>query len=400
MLEVQSQTRLPSVPRTDGICKLDGACSTFKPDYSGKSDSARAWQKDAKHQSTTGIETGPDGRYEAKQGDSLWGIAQRMVKKEGRHSSVAEVQKKVKELVEANKENLPGLDCNPHMLKRGSRLNLPAHTEKPGEKPDEKLQGSSATKVEPNPNHDARRDRDEPDAAAAKPVDVAPNTNLNSGANSDDRSGRSEPLVADPDKRTGSLEEVKPEIAQRTERDLTTDKPSDKPSDKPDASVNGGDVCKPADIYRDMSKFPDLNPSEFLTACRISRSIIDGDEESLKRAMTIFGGGKEGGERIARALNETFKDQGIVFDFNEMKYRNGSNPDREQTLDSFRIYHRGADKYMEVGKDSLSLGGPVLIEPGGPINYGLVGYPSEVMREATLADLSKAMKSHYCPAES
>ncbi len=358
MREVQSQT-LPAFPRPDGACKLDNPCSTFKPDYSGKSDSARAWNKEAKQQKGQGVEVGPDGKYEAKQGDSLWGIAERLIKKEGGKSSQSEVQKRVKELVEANKENLPGLDCNPHLLKRGSKLNLPGQTEKPGEKTDPK--GESATvPTEQRPNKEA-----------LKPVETPNKSNgLNGKETQSDLESR---------KKSGGA-------------DLPTDKPiTDKPvTDKPAA-----DVCKPGDIYRDMAKFSDLKTDEYLAACRISKALIDGDADSLKRAMNGVSG-KESGERIARALNENFKDQGVVFDFNEYKYRTASQPDRDQTSTSMRMYHRGADKYLEVGKDHVGLGGPVQIEPGSPINYGMVSFNSESMRQATLDDMSKAMKKRYC----
>lgn len=382
MREVQSQT-LPLAPRPDGSCRVENPCSPFKPDYSGNSDSARAWNKEAKQQKGKEIEVGPDGKYEVKQGDSLWGIAERSLKKEGGKASQAEVQKRVKELVEANKEQYPGLDCNPNLLKRGSKLIVPGQAEKPADKAepkaDTKADPKADTKVAPEVNRTNKADVPKVEVPAGKP----------SGPNQGDSS--------DGGTRVRPVEQVKPPVTGDlpTDKPITVKPPTDKlETDKP--AIDGkGDVCKPGDIYRDLAKFPDLKTEEYLAACRISKAVIDGDVESLKRAMNGVSG-KESGERIARALNENFKEQGVVFDFNEFKYRTASQPDRDQTSTSMRMYRRGADKYLEVSKDHVGLGGPVQVEPGGAINYGGVAYHSESMRQATIDDMSKAMKKRYC----
>lgn len=320
--ELLEQYKIPA--RSNGACSLNDACSLFKPDYERKTESGRAWDKEAKKQQGTGLEVGPDGKYEVKPGDSLWGIAERAIKKEGGKSSAAEVQKRVKELVEANKENLPGLDCNPHLLKRGGKLNIPGrpNQEQPSEKPAENLTPGNA----------------------AKPSDRSP----------------------------------------------------DQPTDKPAETVRP-EVCKPSDIYKDMAKFPDLTSKEYFTACRISKAVIDGDAEALKKAMTDFPANKESGERVARALNETFKDQGIVVDYNQFNYFRASAPDKQETMSNFRLYHRGADRYLEVGKDNVGIGGPVRQGPGGSIDYGAVAYHGESQRKATLDDMAAAMRRRYCP---
>ena len=337
--ELLEQYRIPA--RSNGACSLNDACSPFKPDYERRTESGRAWDKEAKKQQGSGFEVGPDGKYEVKPGDSLWGIAERAIKKEGGKSSPAEVQKRVKELVEANKENLPGLDCNPHLLKRGGKLNIPGRTnqEQPSEKPAEN----------PTPGN------------AAKPSEK-PAENLTPG------------------------NAAKP-----------SDSISDKPSDKPGEAVRPADVCKPADIYKDMAKFPELSPKEYFTACRISKAVIDGDAEALKKAMSDFPANKESGERVARALNETFRDQGIVVDYNQYNFFRASTPDKQETASSFRIYHRGAERYLEVGKDNVGMGGPVRQGPGGSIDYGTVAYHGESQRKATIDDLSAAMRRRYCP---
>ncbi|MDQ5932870.1 MAG: LysM peptidoglycan-binding protein [Cyanobacteriota bacterium erpe_2018_sw_21hr_WHONDRS-SW48-000092_B_bin.40] len=353
--ELLEQYRIPA--RSNGACSLNDACSPFKPDYERRTESGRAWDKEAKKQQGSGFEVGPDGKYEVKPGDSLWGIAERAIKKEGGKSSPAEVQKRVKELVEANKENLPGLDCNPHLLKRGGKLNIPGRTnqEQPSEKPAEN----------PTPGN------------AAKPSEK-PAENLTPGN------------AAKPSEKPA--ENLTPGNAAKP-----SDSISDKPSDKPGEAVRPADVCKPSDIYKDMAKFPELSPKEYFTACRISKAVIDGDAEALKRAMSDFPANKESGERVARALNETFRDQGIVVDYNQYNFFRASTPDKQETASSFRIYHRGAERYLEVGKDNVGMGGPVRQGPGGSIDYGTVAYHGETQRKATIDDLSAAMRRRYCP---
>ncbi len=353
--ELLEQYRIPA--RSNGACSLNDACSPFKPDYERRTESGRAWDKEAKKQQGSGFEVGPDGKYEVKPGDSLWGIAERAIKKEGGKSSPAEVQKRVKELVEANKENLPGLDCNPHLLKRGGKLNIPGRTnqEQPSEKPAEN----------PTPGN------------AAKPSEK-PAENLTPGN------------AAKPSEKPA--ENLTPGNAAKP-----SDSSSDKPSDKPGEAVRPDDVCKPADIYKDMAKFPELSPKEYFTACRISKAVIDGDAEALKKAMSDFPANKESGERVARALNETFRDQGIVVDYNQYNFYRASTPDKQETASSFRIYHRGAERYLEVGKDNVGMGGPVRQGPGGSIDYGTVAYHGESQRKATIDDLAAAMRRRYCP---
>lgn len=352
--ELLEQYRIPA--RSNGACSLNDACSPFKPDYERRTESGRAWDKEAKKQQGSGFEVGPDGKYEVKPGDSLWGIAERAIKKEGGKTSPAEVQKRVKELVEANKENLPGLDCNPHLLKRGGKLNIPGRTnqEQPSEKPAEN----------PTPGN------------AAKPSEK-PAENLTPGN------------AAKPSEKPA--ENLTPGNAAKP-----SDSIPDKPSDKPGEAVRP-DVCKPADIYKDMAKFPELSQKEYITACRISKAVIDGDAEALKRAMGDFPANKESGERVARALNETFRDQGIVVDYNQYNFFRASTPDKQETASSFRIYHRGAERYLEVGKDNVGMGGPVRQGPGGSIDYGTVAYHGESQRKATIDDLSAAMRRRYCP---
>lgn len=352
--ELLEQYRIPA--RSNGACSLNDACSPFKPDYERRTESGRAWDKEAKKQQGSGFEVGPDGKYEVKPGDSLWGIAERAIKKEGGKTSPAEVQKRVKELVEANKENLPGLDCNPHLLKRGGKLNIPGRTnqEQPSEKPAENPTPGNAAKPSEKPAENLTP------INAAKPSEK-PAENLTPG------------------------NAAKP-----------SDSIPDKPSDKPGEAVRP-DVCKPADIYKDMAKFPELSQKEYITACRISKAVIDGDAEALKRAMGDFPANKESGERVARALNETFRDQGIVVDYNQYNFFRASTPDKQETASSFRIYHRGAERYLEVGKDNVGMGGPVRQGPGGSIDYGTVAYHGESQRKATIDDLSAAMRRRYCP---
>ncbi len=365
--ELQSQLRLPA--RSNAACTINEACSSFKPDYKRETESGRAWDGLARRQRQTGIEPGADGKYEVKPGDSLWGIAERMIKKEGGRSTPAELQKRVKELVEANKENIPGLDCNPNLLRRGARLILPDGPvqpkpgEKPGDKPAEKPAEKPADKPaeQPGASTDVKPGDRSTERPAEKPVDRP--------------------------------------------ADKPAERPTDKPADKPAENSNTpdrlpaapADRCKPVDIYQDLASHKDLTAPEFLTASRIVRSVMDGDMDALKKATADLNLNKESGERIARALNETFKDQGIVTSYRELNYGRSSNGS-ENIVGSFSIYRRGADKYLEVGKDYLGLAGPVQIEPGGPINYGNVSYPSLNMQEASIEDLARAMKRRYCPS--
>jgi hypothetical protein len=384
--ELLEQYKLPA--RSNGACSLNDACSPFKPDYERKTESGRAWDKEAKKQQGSSLEVGPDGKYEVKPGDSLWGMAERLIKKEGGKSSAAEVQKRVKELVEANKENLPGLDCNPHLLKRGTKLNIPGRTnqDQPSEKPAENLTPGNAAKPSEKPAENLTPGN------AAKPSEK-PAENLTPGNAAKPSEKPAENLTpgnaAKPSEKPA--ENLTPGNAAKP-----SDRTPDQPTDKPAETVRP-EVCKPSDIYKDMAKFPELTSKEYFTACRISKAVIDGDVEALKKAMTDFPANKESGERVARALNETFKDQGIVVDYNQFNYFRASAPDKQETMSNFRLYHRGADRYLEVGKDNVGIGGPVRQGPGGSIDYGAVAYHGESQRKATLDDMAAAMRRRYCP---
>ncbi len=386
--ELLEQYKLPA--RSNGACSLNDACSPFTPDYKRETESGRAWDREAKKQQGSNLEVGPDGKYEVKPGDSLWGIAERAIKKEGGKSSAAEVQKRVKELVEANKENLPGLDCNPHLLKRGTKLNIPGRTnqdqssEKPAEKPAETPKPGAVTKPTEKPSEKPPVENLAPGAITnptEKPSEKPPVENLAPGA------------VTKPTEKPSE----KPPVENLAPGAVTkpTDGTSDKPTDKPAETVRP-DVCQPTDIYRDMAKFPELTTKEYLAACRIGRAVVDGDAEALKKAMSELPANKESGERVARALNETFKDQGIVVDYNQFNYFRASTPDKQETMSSLRLYHRGADRYLEVSKDHVGTGGPVRQGPNGSLIYGAVAYHGESQRKETIDDLSAAMRSRYC----
>ena len=368
--ELLEQYRIPA--RSNGACSLNDACSPFKPDYERRTESGRAWDKEAKKQQGSNLEVGPDGKYEVKPGDSLWGIAERAIKKEGGKSSAAEVQKRVKELVEANKENLPGLDCNPHLLKRGTKLNIPGRTnqDQSSEKPAENPTPGNAAKPSEKPAEILTPGN------AAKPSEK-PAEILTPGN------------AAKPSEKPAEI--LTPGNAAKP-----SDGIQDRPTDKPGETVRP-DVCKPGDIYKDLAKFPELSQKEYVTACRISKAVIDGDAEALKKAMIDFPANKESGERVARALNETFRDQGIVVGYNQFNFFRASTPDKQETASSFRIYHRGAERYLEVGKDNVGMGGPVRQGPGDSIDWGTVAYHGESQRKAVIDDLSAAMRRRYCP---
>ncbi len=113
-------------------CRVDESkCSekvvNWKPDVERKSESARQWDKDAHKQDQLPIELNKEGKYEVKPGDSLSGIAERELKQQGKGTSQKEINKMVDEIVQANKEKFPDLDCNKNLIRTGMELTIPNH---------------------------------------------------------------------------------------------------------------------------------------------------------------------------------------------------------------------------------------------------------------------------------
>jgi hypothetical protein len=117
---------------SSGDCKIQsgsgsrpGDCN-FKPDFEFKTEGGQKWKQDALKQNSKGLELNKDGSYDVQKGDSVWGLAERMARQaSGRKPTANETHKEMTKLLEANKEKYPGLDCNPHMLRAGMKLDVP-----------------------------------------------------------------------------------------------------------------------------------------------------------------------------------------------------------------------------------------------------------------------------------
>ncbi|HEY9787681.1 MAG TPA: LysM peptidoglycan-binding domain-containing protein [Candidatus Obscuribacterales bacterium] len=104
---------------------IEENCPPFKPDYQRQTESARQWHRDAAQRSQESVNLGPAEKYEVKEGDSLSGIAERLITGSNGKADAKEVAKLVKKLVDANKDAYPHLVCNPDLIRVGMRLKVP-----------------------------------------------------------------------------------------------------------------------------------------------------------------------------------------------------------------------------------------------------------------------------------
>jgi hypothetical protein len=102
-----------------------GPCEKIKdwhPSPGSDSPEARKWQEQNKELGKHKIE---EKEYTVKPGDSLGTIAERTLKGEGnQHPSPADIDKKMKEIIEQNKEQYPTLVCNPDYIVPGMKLKV------------------------------------------------------------------------------------------------------------------------------------------------------------------------------------------------------------------------------------------------------------------------------------
>lgn len=104
----------------------------FKPDYERKSQSARDWTEKAKSLDGKSLVTDCGGKYTVQPGDSLEGIARRLLKKEGNGNPTnRDVLSRINSVVEANKH----LGGNRNWLKAGSEIVIPGETKGTGTTP-------------------------------------------------------------------------------------------------------------------------------------------------------------------------------------------------------------------------------------------------------------------------
>lgn len=92
----------------------------FKPDTSYSTRGSREWLQKHNEQSQKPMELNESGKYAVKPGDSLGSIAERSLKLEGKNCSPADVQKRIKELEDINKDQFGNRD----LIKPGMVLKI------------------------------------------------------------------------------------------------------------------------------------------------------------------------------------------------------------------------------------------------------------------------------------
>ncbi len=98
----------------------------WRPDEGSSSEKTRKWREDARAQRQKQVDTDEKGEYKVKPGDTIWDISKRLATpKDGPPPSIADIQKKMDELLQENKGHHRNLDCNPHLLRPGDTLKVP-----------------------------------------------------------------------------------------------------------------------------------------------------------------------------------------------------------------------------------------------------------------------------------
>ena len=99
---------------TSGDCQL----KQFSPNPYGRG--AKQWFGLAKEQSNKSVDVDDNGTYTVAKGDSLSGVAERILKQKNEHPSHKSIQNEIKELMKLN----PELACNPDLLQLGQKLKV------------------------------------------------------------------------------------------------------------------------------------------------------------------------------------------------------------------------------------------------------------------------------------
>lgn len=110
---------------------------------------AEAWRKDAAQQAKRPVTPDSDGKYEVHKGDSLWGITKRLMESEGQKKCTPEqFNKKLKELIDLNKDRYPTLECNPGLIKPGMKLKLKPDMAEQPKKPEVQVEQPKLPQVQ------------------------------------------------------------------------------------------------------------------------------------------------------------------------------------------------------------------------------------------------------------
>lgn len=110
-----------------GSCKAGGPGKVsdcdWRPDANARG--ADKWFEASRQQRGKALDH-KDGEYTVQRGDSMWTIAERSLKEHGGEKpGAAAIQQRMKEIVDANKDRFPGLDCNNHLLRPDMKLRIP-----------------------------------------------------------------------------------------------------------------------------------------------------------------------------------------------------------------------------------------------------------------------------------
>lgn len=99
----------------------------WTPDFKYETESGKKWLEEAGEQDKKDLETTNNNSYVVERGDSFWGIAKRSLRdQKGEDPNNKEIQAFMAKIIEANKEEFPELDCNPHLIQPGLTLIIPA----------------------------------------------------------------------------------------------------------------------------------------------------------------------------------------------------------------------------------------------------------------------------------
>lgn len=118
-----------------------------------------SWADAAREQAQKPVNADQAGEYEITRGDTLSGIAARMLKQNNQEVSRASVQEEMKRLLELN----PELKANPDLIRAGDKLKVSASSQEKPEQP-----AAAARGEEP-------REGENPDKQAAQPIEPGRN---------------------------------------------------------------------------------------------------------------------------------------------------------------------------------------------------------------------------------